>query len=284
MAAFRRADSRQQTQQYPTLTKRLHPTGGLSESGTRAHIFEFESGGQKAFKAADKATSKLLELYDSDGSEAGSKADLPEFKQSQSAEGPAGPIPLTSAPRRAAPAEGTGDSDESTSDDYGDAEDGGWDEGDHNSDHRPDDQEPVRQATVSQVPANRSTTPLAMVSYKQYAQSKSEEAARAAKAYQILSEYQNLVNKYPKVLEINFCKKLQHSVVHTISTGNNTPCKARPRPLLAGTKKAVESKKTWFKLEELGVVRRVRADEPTTWSSPLHLALKSDGTYRPCRD
>ena len=138
-------------------------------------------------RAADKATSKLLEVYDSDGSEAGSKADLPEFKQSQSAEGPAGPIPLTSAPRRAAPAEGTGD-----------AEDGGWDEGDHNSDHGPDDQEPVRQATVSQVPANRSTTPLAMVSYKQYAQSKSEEAARAAKAYQILSEYQNLVNKYPK--------------------------------------------------------------------------------------
>ena len=54
--------------------------------------------------------------------------------------------------------------------------------------------------------------------------------------------------------EINFCKKLQHSVVHTISTGNNTPCKARPRPLLAGTKKVVESKKTWFNLEELGVV------------------------------
>ena len=49
-------------------------------------------------RAADKATSKLLELYDSDGSEAGSEEDLPKFQQSQSAAGPVGPIPPPKRP------------------------------------------------------------------------------------------------------------------------------------------------------------------------------------------
>ena len=79
-------------------------------------------------------------------------------------------------------------------------------------------------------------------------------------------------------------EKPLHGVVHTIETGNHKPCKARPRPLLKGTKKEIEARKTWFKLEELGVVERVKADEPSLWTSPLHLALKSDGTYRPCGD
>ena len=73
-------------------------------------------------------------------------------------------------------------------------------------------------------------------------------------------------------------------MIHEICTGNNKPCKARPRPLLAGTQKAEEVKKTWFKLEEMGVIERVKAGEPTTWTSPLHLAMKSDGTFRPFGD
>ena len=96
-------------------------------------------------------------------------------------------------------------------------------------------------------------------------------------------DYQALIDKFPEILKVNFLEKPKHDV-HEIVTNNAKPCKAKPRPILSGTKKAVESKKTWLELERLGVISRAKAGEPTTWTSPLHLALKSDGTYRPCGD
>ena len=125
---------------------------------------------------------------------------------------------------------------------------------------------------------------LALVSFKQYSQSKSEQASKSAPAYQVPAEYKALIEQYPKLLEVNFLKKPPHGIVHHISTGSHRPCKAKPRPLLPGTKKATDAKRDWFKLEELGVIERAKADELTTWISPLHLAMKSDGTYRPCGD
>ena len=54
--------------------------------------------------------------------------------------------------------------------------------------------------------------------------------------------------------------------------------------MLPGTDKAIKAEKTWKQLEEIGVIEKVPAGEPTTWSSPLHLAVKSDGSLRPCGD
>ena len=45
-----------------------------------------------------------------------------------------------------------------------------------------------------------------------------------------------------------------------------------------------EDKAALIKLEKLGVLEKVKAGEPTTWTSPLHVALKSDGSFRPCGD
>ena len=48
---------------------------------------------------------------------------------------------------------------------------------------------------------------LAVLTFKQYSQAKSEESAKAAKPYTIPADYKMLVDKYPKLLEINFQKK-----------------------------------------------------------------------------
>ena len=74
----------------------------------------------------------------------------------------------------------------------------------------------------------------------------------------IPSDYLAILEEFPEVQKVNFMEKPLHGVVHTINTGNHKPCKAKPRPLLAGTKKAIESKKTWFKLVELGVIEKVK--------------------------
>ena len=78
--------------------------------------------------------------------------------------------------------------------------------------------------------------------------------------------------------------KPKHGVVHEIETKNHKPCKASVRPIMPGTQKDIDAKKTWFELEKLGVIERVGAGEPTIWSSPLHLAPKADGSLRPCGD
>ena len=51
-----------------------------------------------------------------------------------------------------------------------------------------------------------------------------------------------------------------------------------------GTPKYVKGEKAWKELEELGIIERVGPNEPTTWTSALHFAVKADGSLRPCGD
>ena len=96
-------------------------------------------------------------------------------------------------------------------------------------------------------------------------------------------EYLKLIQKHPELLIPRF-KNQKSQVTHFINTGSNLPCKAKVRPLPAGSKKAILGKKAWDELIELGIVEPVDLSQPTTWSSPLHLQLKSNGQYRPCGD
>ena len=75
-----------------------------------------------------------------------------------------------------------------------------------------------------------------------------------------------------------------HNVTHRIPTGNSSPVKAKLRPLLPGSDKAVKGKEAWDQMEKLGVVERVDPREYTSWLSPLHLVPKPDSTLRPCSD
>ena len=56
-------------------------------------------------------------------------------------------------------------------------------------------------------------------------------------------KYEKLINKYKSILTPNFSEaSTKHGVEHAIVT-NGPPCKAKTRPLLPGSKKAVEGKK-----------------------------------------
>ena len=59
----------------------------------------------------------------------------------------------------------------------------------------------------------------------------------------IPGKYQKLINQFPGILEPSF-KDLstKHGVTHKINTGNNPPSKAKVRPLLANSEKAIKGK------------------------------------------
>ena len=131
---------------------------------------------------------------------------------------------------------------------------------------------------------NKDNLNLALLTFKQYSQEKSAENSKIAKKPPIPSRYQKIIDAHPDVLKVTFLKEPLHGVVHDIPTGNNKPCKAICRPIMAGTEKAIKAEATWRQLEKMGVVEKVKAGDPTLWSSPLHIAKKSDGSLRPCGD
>ena len=97
--------------------------------------------------------------------------------------------------------------------------------------------------------------------------------------------FRNIINKYPNLTKFHFDKKVPaHNVIHTIETGAAKPVKAKLRPIMKGTEKAIKGKKSWDELVALGIVERVRPDDPTLWTSALHLQPKSDGSLRACSD
>ena len=99
------------------------------------------------------------------------------------------------------------------------------------------------------------------------------------------AQYQELINKYPDLTKYDFTtKEAKHGVTHHIDTGNNSPCQSKVRPIIPGSPKAIQGKKNWDELEELGIVERVGPHLPTNWSSPIHLQPKPDGSLRPCGD
>ena len=110
-------------------------------------------------------------------------------------------------------------------------------------------------------------------SYKSWAQVNNQMSAKSEQPEPIPAKVQILLDTYPDILKVNFTKQPKHNIVHEIDTGTNPPCRARMRPILPNTPKYEEGKKAWLELEKLGIITKVKAGEPTTWSSPLHLAL-----------
>ena len=116
------------------------------------------------------------------------------------------------------------------------------------------------------------------LTFQKWSQHKAQENQLPKQPFPTL--YQNLLNKFPDIQTCDFVKQPAHGVVHTINTGNNRPCKARPRPLMPGTPKAILGEKSWRKLETLGIIEKVDPSETNIWTSALHLVPKPDGTLR----
>ena len=118
-------------------------------------------------------------------------------------------------------------------------------------------------------------------SYKHYAQKTNKTESTA---HTIPSAYRTLLNKYPDIHKPNFMAKPKHNVQHIIDTGSSQPCRAKVRPLLDGSPKAIMGEKKWKDLAKLGILEQVDPNDPTIWTSALHLVPKPDGDIRACGD
>ena len=96
--------------------------------------------------------------------------------------------------------------------------------------------------------------------------------------------YLNILKEFPGITEPDFRKTPPHGVIHEIHTGKNKPCRAKVRPLMPNSPRAVQGEKAWRKMDRLGIIQKVKPGEPTTWSSALHLQPKKDGSIRCCGD
>ena len=119
--------------------------------------------------------------------------------------------------------------------------------------------------------------------YFQVAAMKSLPTARSD-ANPIQPKYQRLLDKFKDIQEPNFNDlSTKHGVTHKIPT-NGPPFKAKLRPLMPNSEKAIKGKEAWMEMVRLGVVEKVKPNDSTEWVSPLHLTPKSDGSMRPCSD
>ena len=93
--------------------------------------------------------------------------------------------------------------------------------------------------------ANTSILSLAPISFKKYAQGKSEEASKNEAKNLIPPQYQKLIDDHPGVLEVKVLRKPLHGIKHHIDTKNHPPCTAPCRPLMPGTEKERKAEKAW---------------------------------------
>ena len=111
-------------------------------------------------------------------------------------------------------------------------------------------------------------------------QSQSHVAAKSA----MPTAYKNILAEFPTITKVDFTKQPAHNIVHEIDTGNNKPCRSKPRPLMPNSPRAIKGEAAWREMDRLGIIERVGPGVPTTWSSPLHLQPKADGSIRCCGD
>ena len=115
--------------------------------------------------------------------------------------------------------------------------------------------------------------------------SQSQIVKNPQKTSPVPEAYGNLLQKFPDITSYDFTTaKAKHGVMHHIDTGDSLPCRAKARPIMPGSPKAIQGEKAWNELDKLGIVERVGPHETTNWSSAIHLQPKPDGSLRPCGD
>ena len=118
--------------------------------------------------------------------------------------------------------------------------------------------------------------------FQQYSQLQTVKDGKAEPKREIPPTYRKLLDEFPGIDTPNFKRTPQ--VIHNIAT-QGRPVKAAARPIGApGTPKYEAAKRAWTELEKLGVIKRLKPDENSYWTSALHLQLKADGSLRPCGD
>lgn len=73
-------------------------------------------------------------------------------------------------------------------------------------------------------------------------------------------------------------RAVKHDTVHYIKTTDGPPVSCRPRRL--APQKLVSAKKEFEEMVKCGTARPSKS----AWSSPLHMTIKKDNTWRPCGD
>ena len=101
-------------------------------------------------------------------------------------------------------------------------------------------------------------------SFKAWSQQIKIESAKTEPATKIPHPYQAIIDDHPTILTVDFKIQPKHGVVHDIDTGENKPCRAKPRPLLPNSPKFLAGKQSWLELQKLGIVEKVKPGEPTT--------------------
>ncbi len=88
---------------------------------------------------------------------------------------------------------------------------------------------------------------------------------------QIFSQFQDVANTEGRL------PPAKHKTLHHIKTAGPS---ATARFCCLDAAKLAAAKENFAKLERDGIIRR----SSSTWSAPLHMVMKPDGTWRPCRD
>ena len=98
-------------------------------------------------------------------------------------------------------------------------------------------------------------------------------------------EFKDHLKKYPELFEFSFkSEEPKNKIVHRIKTTDNDPIRAKVRKYPPGSPKAVQGKKAIEELKKLGIIEKVDPSKPTNFVSPVHFALKSDGSLRTVGD
>lgn len=93
------------------------------------------------------------------------------------------------------------------------------------------------------------------------------------------NEFARLLLDFPEITKPpGFPRVVKHNTLHYIKTTDGPPVSCRPRRL--APQKLADAKKEIEEMVRSGTARP--SDSP--WSSPLHLTLKKDSTWRPCGD
>ena len=148
--------------------------------------------------------------------------------------------------------------------------------------HDPNARRPINLRSSRVDPQKLDLAIVNNTSFKNWSNVKNQTSHQ--KAPTIPSAYAKLLADYPDIDTVDFTVKPQHNVVHTIDTGQNKPCKAKARPIMPNSPRAIQGEKAWRELEKLGIIAKVNPQDCINWSSPLHLAPKTDGSLRPCGD